>query len=76
MIENTFGLELVDQLVGKTNLATVDAYTTIGTYDYKELLALVRNLHHLTDIPVNDMLMSYGQYLFPKLFTIAPDIIS
>jgi hypothetical protein len=76
MIEKTFGFELVDQLIGKTELATGGAYTTIGTYDHKELLALVGNLHHLTDIPVNDLLMSYGQYLFPKLMTIAPDIIS
>jgi len=76
MVEDKLGFELVDQLIEKTELATGGAYTTIGTYDHKELLALVGNLHHLTDIPVNDLLMSYGQYLFPRLMTISPDIVS
>jgi hypothetical protein len=76
MVEDKLGFELVDQLIEKTELATGGAYTTIGTYDHKELLALVGNLHQLTDIPVNDLLVSYGQYLFPRLMTISPDIVS
>ena len=76
MVEDKLGFELVDQLIEKTELATGGAYTTIGTYDHKELLALVGNLHHLTDIPVNDLLVSYGQYLFPRLMIISPDVVS
>ena len=76
MVVEKLGFELVDQLIEKTELATGGAYTTIGTYDHKELLALVGNLHHLTDIPVNDLLVSYGQYLFPRLMTISPGIVS
>lgn len=76
MVEEKHGFEVVDQLIKKTELATGGAYTTIGTYDHKELLALVGNLHHLTDISVNDLLVIYGQYLFPKLLTISPDTVS
>ena len=76
MVEEKLGFELVDQLIEGTELATGGAYTTIGTYDHKELLALVGNLHKLTDIPVNDLLVSYGQYLFPKLILIDPDMIA
>jgi hypothetical protein len=76
MVEEKFGFELVDQLIEKTELSTGGAYTTIGTYDYKELLALVVNLHNLTNISVNDLLVSYGQYLFPRLMTIDPGITS
>ena len=76
MVEEKIGFELVDQLIEGTELATGGAYTTIGTYDHKELLALVGNLHKLTDIPVNDLLVSYGQYLFPKLILIDPEMIA
>jgi len=76
MVEEKFNFELVDQLIEQTELATGGAYTTIGTYDHKELLALVGNLHRLTGTPVNDLLVTYGQYLFPKLIHIAPDIFS
>jgi len=76
MVEEVLGFELVDQLIEQTELRTGGAYTSIGTYDHIELLALVGNLHRLTDTPVNDLLTTYGQYLFPKLVTIAPDTVS
>ncbi|MFT6899511.1 MAG: hypothetical protein ACJA13_003949 [Paraglaciecola sp.] len=75
MVEEKLGFELVEQLIEQTQLATGGAYTSVGTYDHKELLALVGNLHRLTNTPVNDLLETYGQYLFPKLITIAPDIV-
>ncbi len=37
MVEEKIGFELVDQLIEGTELATGGAYTTIGTYDHKEL---------------------------------------
>jgi len=72
MVEEQLGFELVDKLIERTKLATDGAYTTVGTYDHKELLALVGNLHNLTGTSVNDLLATYGEYLFPKLITISP----
>ena len=34
------------------------------------------NLHQLTGAPFNDLLVAYGQYLFPKLMLIDPDMMS
>jgi len=76
MVEEKLGFELVDRLLEQTELATGGSYTTIGTYDHKELLALVGNLHRLTGTPVNDLLVTYGQYLFPKIIPIAPETAS
>lgn len=76
MVEEQLGFELVDQLLEKTELKTGGAYTSVGTYDHKELLALVTNLHQLTNVPVNDLLTRYGQYLFPRLMQIAPDTVN
>jgi len=74
MVEEKLGFELVDQLLEQTELSTGGSYTSVGTYDHKELLALIGNLHRLTDTPVNDLLVTYGQYLFPRLAAIAPDL--
>jgi len=76
MVEEEHGFGLVDKLIEKTELSTSGAYTNIGAYNHKELLALVTNLHHLTDISVNDLLVNYGQYLFPRLMKISPDVVS
>jgi len=76
MVEEKLGFEVVDKLLEQTELSTGGAYTSVGTYDHKELLALVGNLHRLTDTPVNDLLVTYGHYLFPKLSTIAPETVS
>lgn len=75
MVEDRLGYELVDQLIEATELATNGAYTTVGTYDHNELLSLVGNLHKLTEVPFNDLLVTYGQYLFPKLMLIDPEMV-
>jgi hypothetical protein len=76
MVEETLGFELVDQLINETELSTGGAYTGVGTYSHLELLSLASNLHKITNISLNDLLITYGEYLFPKLVPIAPDIIA
>jgi len=75
MVEDELGFEMVDQLIENTNLSTGGAYTTVGTYDHKELLALTGLLAKLTGLSVNELLVSYGQYLFPRLTNVCPDVI-
>ncbi|WP_114324740.1 heme NO-binding domain-containing protein [Candidatus Colwellia aromaticivorans] len=76
MVEEQLGFELVDKLIDETELKTAGSYTSVGTYDHRELLALVSNLHKFTNIPVNELLENYGQYLFPRLADIAPELIN
>ncbi|AUD03322.1 heme NO-binding domain-containing protein [Spirosoma pollinicola] len=64
MIEDKFGYELVDQLLEESDLPSGGIYTAIGTYDHAEMVTLVSGLSKRMDIPVPDLLRSYGQYMF------------
>lgn len=64
MIEHKFGYELVDQLLENNNLPSGGIYTAIGTYDHAEMVTLVTSLSVETNIPIPDLLRSYGQYMF------------
>ena len=53
MVENTFGLETVDYIIYKSDLKSEGAYTSVGTYDFFEMLSLISNLSEKVNIPVN-----------------------
>ncbi|MFD2935678.1 heme NO-binding domain-containing protein [Spirosoma flavum] len=64
MVEEEFGYALVDQLLQDSNLPSGGIYTAIGTYDHIEMIILVNKLSQQTNIPVADLLRSYGRYMF------------
>jgi hypothetical protein len=68
MVEEKFDYQMVDNLLNTTELESGGIYTSIGTYDYTEMVNLVVNLSHQSSIPVPDLLRAFGGYLF-KTFT-------
>lgn len=64
MVEEKFGYELVDHLLQNPDLPSGGIYTAIGTYDHAEMVTLVTNLSQQTNVPVPDLLRTYGQYMF------------
>lgn len=67
MVENKFGYSTVDNIIEKSKLPSDGAYTSVGTYDFSEMGALVMNLHQETKIPVSDLLQVFGEYFFTYL---------
>lgn len=67
LVEEKFGLEIVDEIIEKSDLESKGAYTTVGTYKYVEMVALLSNLSALTKINVNDLLKIYGLHFFDVL---------
>lgn len=67
MVEDKFGLEVVDDIITSSDLKTGGVYTAVGTYDHTELLTLVDKLSQKVNIAVPDLLRTYGQELF-KVF--------
>jgi len=67
MVETRFGYRLVDRLLTENDLPSGGIYTTVGTYDHTEMLALLNGLSQHTQTPVSDLLRTYGRYLFGKL---------
>ena len=76
MIEEQYGLEVVDELVEETKLASQGAYTSVGTYDHIEILALINNLSKKVNIPTENLITAYGEYLFPNLMKIDEETVS
>lgn len=64
LVEEKFGFETVDEIIQKSELPSGGAYTSIGTYEFSEMLALVTNLSESTDIPVETLLHVYGLHFF------------
>lgn len=83
MIEEKFGLDMVDELIETVNPASNGAYTSVGTYDHKELLNYVSALSEKTAIPVNQLVYTFGMHLaqafsqkFPEFFDASDNCFS
>lgn len=71
MVEERFSFEIADKIITESKLATGGAYTTVGTYDHREIVELVSHLSAATKTPVPDLLRAFGEHLFnrfPALF--------
>lgn len=76
MVEVTFGLEVVDAIIESSDLQSEGAYTSVGTYDFNEMVHLLTHLSASVNMPVNDLLYSFGLYLFNGLLTTHPEVVS
>ncbi|NJB36312.1 heme NO-binding domain-containing protein [Croceivirga sp. JEA036] len=75
MVEETFGLETVDNIIENSELPSGAAYTAVGTYDFNEMVQLLTNLSVETKIPANDLLFTFGTYLFNGLAKTHPEVV-
>jgi len=67
MVENKFSLNVADEIIEASDLASGGSYTTVGTYDHHEMIQLVVQLSERTGIPVADLVRTFGEYLFGQL---------
>ena len=75
MVETNFGLATVDTIIENSDLSSGGAYTSVGTYEFSEMLQLISNLSQNTDISVDDLLMVYSEHLFAALIRTHPDLV-
>lgn len=76
MVEKTFSPEVVENIIDASNLPNQGAYSEIGTYDYMEMIRLVTHLSEVTKIPIADLEVVYGKYLFTILLTRYPHAVA
>lgn len=69
MVEARYSAELVEELIATCDLPSGAAYTSIGTYDYGELVALVTVLSEQTGTPAPELVRAFGRYLLQR-FTV------
>ncbi|TVZ57932.1 heme-NO-binding protein [Flavobacteriaceae bacterium MAR_2010_105] len=76
LVENKFGLEVVDEIIEKSNLPSQGVYTSIGTYDFSEMLALLKHLSEKTKISIDNLLLVYAEHFFDVLAASYPTLIA
>jgi hypothetical protein len=64
LVESSFGLETVEEIIEKSELPSKGAYTSIGTYEFSEMLALVTHLSEKTSMSIDQLLHTYGLHFF------------
>ena len=75
MVENIFSPQVADAMLDESALQSKGIYTSGGSYDHRELLHLVDKLSEKTDIEVEDLLTSFGNYLFERLSVRYPEFL-
>lgn len=75
MVEDQYGLEVVDFIIENSNLESDGIYTSIGTYDFTEMLSLITNLSNKVSVEIPDLLFVFGKFLFYKLGGAHPEIV-
>jgi Haem-NO-binding len=75
LVEQKFGLGMVDKIINQSELKSGGIYTSVGTYEFGEMLQLISHLSENTDIAVDDLLMVYAEHLFAALIKTHPDLV-
>ena len=75
LVEEKFGLAMVDKIINQSNLASEGIYTSIGTYNFSEMLQLLKHLSANTSISIDDLLLVYGEHLFLVLGNSYPGLL-
>jgi hypothetical protein len=76
LVEEKFGLEMVDAIISQSKLESKGVYTSIGTYSFSELLQLFQNLQTKTGISIDNLLLIYGEHFFSVIETNYKDLLS
>ena len=66
MVEDKFGMDMADEIIDMSDLPSGGVYTSVGTYDHSEIVALVISLSKKTEIEVPDLLAVFGKHLFGR----------
>ncbi len=72
MVEEVHGIDMVDTLIEKSELASGGAYTAVGTYDHTEIVNLVATLSQETNTGIPTLLKTFGEHLFGVLIKAYP----
>lgn len=72
LVEQTWGLDMIDDLIESCDLPSGGVYTAVGTYDHQEIVQLVVELSRRSEIPVPDLLRTYGEFLFGRFVLLYP----
>jgi hypothetical protein len=66
MVEDVFSVDILEDIIEKSELPNNGAYTAVGTYNHEDIVRMTTNLSQAVDIPVATLLEAFGQHLFGR----------
>ncbi|MGS0680898.1 heme NO-binding domain-containing protein [Shewanella sp. 125m-7] len=72
LVEDTFGLETCQKMLDENQNDGV--YTSVGTYDHRDLVKLIVTLSKLTGISAEELQQVYGRSIFNTLYKSMPGL--
>lgn len=76
LVEDMFSPEIADAIIEESDLASGGSYTSVLSYDHKEMIELVALLSKKTKIPVEELLKTYGRRLCARFAMLYPDFFT
>lgn len=76
LVEDKFGLEMVDTIISQSKLPSEGIYTSIGTYRFAEMLSLLQNLNVNTNVSIDNLLLLYGEHFFSVIEKSYPGLLA
>lgn len=76
LVEDKFGLEMVDKIISASELESNGIYTSIGTYSFSEMLQLLQHLSANTGISIDNLLLVYAEHFFGVIETSYPGLLA
>ena len=73
MVEEKFSPDMAERIIERAELESGGAYTTVGTYDHHEMIALVTCLSRETGTPASDLIRTFGEHLFERFHHLFPN---
>ncbi len=64
MVGERFGLAVKDRIITAAGGAHDGAYTAVGNYDHREMVAMALELSRATALPLRDLLIAFGEHVF------------
>jgi hypothetical protein len=76
LVEDKFGIEMVDKIISKSTLPSQGIYTAVGTYSFSEMLQLLQHLSANTNISIDDLLLVYAEHFFSVIENSYPGLLA
>ncbi|MGB6269075.1 MAG: heme NO-binding domain-containing protein [Olleya sp.] len=76
LVEDKFGLEMVDNIISSSDLESEGIYTAVGTYSFSEMLQLLQHLSKHTAISIDNLLLVYGEHFFSVIENSYPGLLA
>jgi hypothetical protein len=75
-VAEVWGEDMVDDIIEASTLPSGGAYTSVGTYDHREIVCLLQELAHRAECSSQDLMRRFGFYLAGRFAALFPDFFN